>query len=46
VVYFADPDESVGGRWIYSIKSEDLEDGSYYDFLTNGIIDSSYQSNQ
>lgn len=46
VVYFADPDESVGGRWIYSIKSEDLEDGSYYDFLTNGIIDSSYHSNQ
>lgn len=46
LIYFADPDDSVGGRWVYSIKSEDLEDGSYYDFLTNGIIDSSYQSNQ
>ena len=44
-VYFADDDQAGGPRWIYSTILEDLDDGSYFDFLSDGIIDSRYLSN-
>ena len=43
-VYFADDDQAGGPRWIYSTILDGLDDGSYFDFLTDGIIDSRYLS--
>jgi alpha-tubulin suppressor-like RCC1 family protein len=44
-VYFADSNETGGPRWIYSAILKGLDDGSHFDFLTDGIIDSGYLPN-
>ena len=44
-VYFADSIETRDSRWLYSAILEGLDDGSYFDFLTEKIIDSGYLSN-
>lgn len=44
-VYFADSNETGGPRWIYSAILEGLDDGSHFDFHTDGIIDSGYLPN-
>ena len=38
LVYFADTNNSLGSRWLYSVKLEAIEDGSYFDFEADKII--------